>query len=31
MIPGAYVWIAWSSAFLVPWAGLYLAFPVLYP
>lgn len=31
MIPGAYVWLAWSSAFPVPWAVLYLAIPVLYP
>lgn len=27
MIPDAYVWLAWSSAFLVPWIVLYLAFP----
>lgn len=23
-----YVWLVWSSAFLLPWAALYLAFPV---
>jgi len=27
MIPRDYVWLVWSSAFLVPWLGLYLAFP----
>jgi hypothetical protein len=27
MIPDAYVWLVWSSAFLVPWAILFLAFP----
>ena len=27
MIPDRYVWLAWSSAFLIPWAMLYLAFP----
>ena len=27
MIPDAYVWFVWASAFLVPWAGLYAAFP----
>lgn len=28
MIPEQYVWLAWASAFLVPWAALYLAFPI---
>lgn len=28
MIDDRYVWLVWSSAFLVPWAGAYLAFPV---
>jgi len=28
MIPEQYVWLAWSSAFLLPWAALYLAFPL---
>ena len=27
MIPDSRVWLVWSSAFLVPWSGLYLAFP----
>lgn len=27
MISDAYVWFVWASAFLVPWAGLYAAFP----
>ncbi len=27
MIPQQYVWLAWSSAFLIPWALLYWAFP----
>ena len=27
MIPETYVWLVWSSAFLVPWAVAYLAFP----
>lgn len=27
MIPEQYVWLAWASAFLLPWAVLYLAFP----
>ncbi len=27
MIPAQYVWLAWASAFLVPWAGLFLFFP----
>lgn len=27
MIPMPYVWLAWSSAFLVPWALLYWRFP----
>ncbi len=27
MIPDAYVWFVWSSAFLVPWAALFIAFP----
>lgn len=27
MIPDSRVWLVWSSAFLVPWLGLYLAFP----
>ncbi len=27
MIPDAYVWLVWSSAFLVPWAVLYAAYP----
>ncbi|HUZ75796.1 MAG TPA: lycopene cyclase domain-containing protein [Stellaceae bacterium] len=26
MIPGHYVWLTWSSAFLVPWLGLFLGF-----
>ncbi len=28
MIPEAYVWLVWSSVFLVPWLLLYIAFPV---
>jgi hypothetical protein len=27
MIPGDYVWFVWSSAFLLPWLALYVAFP----
>lgn len=27
MISDDYVWLVWSSAFLVPWLGLYLTFP----
>jgi hypothetical protein len=27
MIPEQYVWLAWSSAFLLPWTALYAAFP----
>lgn len=27
MIPDNYVWLVWSSAFLVPWAALFVAFP----
>ncbi|MBT8247947.1 MAG: hypothetical protein KJN73_09015, partial [Acidimicrobiia bacterium] len=27
MIPDEYVWLVWSSAFLVPWAALFVAFP----
>lgn len=27
MIPSDYVWFVWSSAFLLPWLGLYLGFP----
>lgn len=27
MIPDRYVWLVWSSAFLLPWAALYAAFP----
>lgn len=27
MIPNQYVWFAWASAFLLPWAALYRAFP----
>lgn len=27
MIPEQYVWLVWSSAFLVPWAIAYIAFP----
>lgn len=26
-LPDDYVWIAWSSAFLAPWLGLFLPFP----
>ena len=26
-MPGQYVWPVWSSAFLVPWLGAYVAFP----
>ncbi len=28
MIPRDYVWLVWSAAFLVPWLGLYAAFPL---
>lgn len=27
MIPDHYVWLVWSSAFLLPWLVAYLAFP----
>jgi hypothetical protein len=27
VIPEQYVWLVWASAFLVPWLGLFLAFP----
>lgn len=27
MIPDQYVWLVWSSAFLVPWFAAYVAFP----
>lgn len=27
MIPDRYVWLVWSTAFLVPWLGAYVAFP----
>lgn len=27
MIPDRYVWLVWSSAFLVPWLGAYVTFP----
>lgn len=27
MIPDQYAWLAWSSAFLIPWAVLFLAYP----
>lgn len=27
MIPEQYIWLAWSSAFLLPWAAIYAAFP----
>lgn len=27
MLADQYVWLAWSSAFLLPWTALYLAFP----
>jgi hypothetical protein len=27
MVGDQYVWLTWASAFLVPWAALYLAFP----
>ena len=27
MIPEQYVWLTWSSAFLLPWMALYLGFP----
>jgi hypothetical protein len=27
MIPDQYVWLVWSSAFLVPWLAAYVAFP----
>ena len=26
-MPDRYVWLVWSSAFLVPWLGAYVAFP----
>ena len=26
-MPDQYVWLVWSSAFLVPWLGAYVAFP----
>jgi len=28
MIPEQYTWLAWASAFLLPWSALYLAFPL---
>lgn len=28
MIPDLYVWFVWSTAFLIPWMVLFLAFPV---
>lgn len=28
MIPAQYVWFTWAAAFLLPWAVLYLAFPL---
>ena len=28
MVADQYVWFIWSVAFLVPWAGLYVAFPI---
>ena len=28
MIADQYTWLAWSSAFLLPWTALYIAFPV---
>ena len=27
MVPDQYVWLVWASAFLLPWAGAYIAFP----
>lgn len=27
MVPERYVWLAWSSLFLVPWLALFMAFP----
>ena len=27
MINEQYIWLIWSSAFLIPWAAIYLAFP----
>lgn len=27
MIPEQYIWFVWSTAFLIPWALLYIAFP----
>src|SRR6516162_9781975 len=27
VMPDQYVWLVWSSAFLVPWLGAYVAFP----
>ena len=27
MIPDQYVWLVWSSAFLVPWLAAFIAFP----
>lgn len=27
MIPHQYVWVAWASAFLIPWVMLFIAFP----
>jgi hypothetical protein len=27
MIPGHYVWLVWSGAFLLPWLAAYAAFP----
>ena len=27
MIPDTYVWLVWSSAFLIPWVALYAAYP----
>jgi hypothetical protein len=27
MIPEQYIWLTWASLFLLPWLGLYLAFP----
>jgi len=27
MIDEQYIWLIWASAFLIPWAGVYLAFP----
>ena len=26
-MPDQYVWLVWSSAFLVPWLAAYVAFP----